>query len=661
MLSPIIRAGYNYETPDILVYFRNYTIMVLQYAGTQGQTPSMMRVAVFALVAVARAATPSCLQAARDACAPWILSAGCLSCMYAHTNDLQLAGCTNNDTDTIQALCVSPSAGTGRQCAQAMYSSCAPYAEGDPCRSCAATDLTSGGCTDELIEDMCMLPSADLLIALSGSTASANFVQCARDLVTACAWGTDTAMCNSCGADMMLLDPSGTTCHHQMVSSVCELPSDDLAEVLNIALPPAPPKSPPASAPPPPPPFCAHINPSQPWESGPAYSICTENDGEDRYKDGELRYASLEYGTDHGSVNSNQLVDLLTTSAALSPNAPPMPLVMFVHGGGWRAGSKCEWEEHLYALRRRGYHFASANYRLSQQATYPSQVEDVENAVRHLKANASTYNIDPDRIVLVGSSAGGNLVTLLATRNGLDSTARVAAVVNFFGPNILYLPESAQDVRISQMLGCTGHTDVTTECYQRAVNASAITHVDAHSPPILTFHGTGEGGFPAAPLFQAVGIAAGADITLVAVPCDTECHNKGTMFAGTTYGRSNVDVMYDWIDYHVGCTESPGISIGTHNGTAPSPPSPTVLTPSALPLKGASDTSGSCSGGCVGGIVGGIFVPVLVLGLWMGGAFAPKCPSPLTRKTPKSVVATTTSVVSAEMGHVSVTAAEDKI
>ena len=95
-----------------------------------------------------------------------------------------------------------------------------------------------------------MLPSPDLLIALYGSTASASLVQCARDLVTACAWGTDSAACNSCGVDTVLPAP-GTTCQSPTVASVCQLPSDDLADVLGITvLSPAPPKSPPASAPP---------------------------------------------------------------------------------------------------------------------------------------------------------------------------------------------------------------------------------------------------------------------------------------------------------------------------------------------------------------------------------------------------------------------------
>ena len=541
-----------------------------------------MWTAVFAFLAVARAASPSCIQAARDACAPWTLSVGCLSCMFAawDSNELQSGGCTANDTDALQTLCVAPSTGAGRQCAQAMYDSCAPYAAGEACQSCAAEYLSSG-CTAELIDDMCVLPSSDLLIALHGSTASASVVKCAKDLVSTCAWGTDSAACVSCGVDMVLPEP-GTTCQSQTVASVCALPSNDLADVLSITLPPAPPKSPSVLAPavppsPPPsstPPFCAHINPSQPWENGPAYSNCNENLGEDRYSATQPRYASLEYGADHSNQNSSQLLDLLTTSATSSPDAPPMPLVMFVHGGGWQAGDKCEWEEHLYAIRKRGYQFASTNYRLSQHATYPAQVEDVERAVRHLKTNAATYNIDPERIVLVGSSAGGNLVTLLATRNGPNSTARVAAVVNLYGPTILYAPESAGDVRIPQMLGCSGHTIVGTECYLRAIEASPITHVDAHNPPIITFHGSSDGGFPAAPLFQAAGMAAGAEFTLVVVPCATECHNKATMFAGTTYGRSNVDVMYEWIDYHVGCTVSPGISVGTHNGTASPPPPP---------------------------------------------------------------------------------------
>jgi len=270
-----------------------------------------------------------------------------------------------------------------------MYDSCAPYDAGAPCQTCAEEYL-GAKCTAELVDDMCELPSPALLVALHGSAANEHVVRCARDLVEACAWGTDRAACTSCGTSTVLPQP-GSSCTAEHLNAVCKLASDDLADILNIALPPSPPLTP---APP-----MLPAQPNQPWGNGPSYSNCTEGDGETRYGS-EPRYSSLEYGTNHSTIGdayyhygSNQRLDVLT-SAALAPNASPMPLILFVHGGGWRAGSKCEWSEHLYAISQRGYHFASANYRLSQQAVYPAQLEDIESAVRYLKANAATYNID---------------------------------------------------------------------------------------------------------------------------------------------------------------------------------------------------------------------------------------------------------------------------
>jgi len=192
--------------------------------------------------------------------------------------------------------------------------------------------------------------------------------------------------------------------------------------------------------------------------------------------------------------------------------------------------------------------------------------------------------------VLIGSSAGGQLVTLLANRNGPNSTARVAAVVNFYGPTILHVGDE-DDERIQEMLGCVNYRINGTACHQRAIDASPQTHVKASNPPILTFFGTSDGGFPAAPLFQAKGEAVGADYTLIAVSCIKHCHDKTTMLASTTYGRSNVDVMYDWIDHHVGRTSSPGISTGTHAS-----PSDGLLSPSSPPIgrRLSEGTSSSC-------------------------------------------------------------------
>ena len=94
----------------------------------------------------------------------------------------------------------------------------------------------------------------------------------------------------------------------------------------------------------------------------------------------------------------------------------PLPVVVWVHGGAWRAGSKdgcrAAW------LTGKGYAVASINYRLSQHAVFPAQIEDCKAAIRWLRANAGKYHFDPDHIGVWGESAGGHLVALLGTTGG---------------------------------------------------------------------------------------------------------------------------------------------------------------------------------------------------------------------------------------------------
>ncbi len=103
----------------------------------------------------------------------------------------------------------------------------------------------------------------------------------------------------------------------------------------------------------------------------------------------------------------------LTLDLYLHEQAPaPQPLIIFVHGGAWRMGSKSDCDEALELLPA-GFAVASVGYRLSQEAIFPAQIRDVKAAVRWLRAHAQEYNLDPDRFGAWGPSAGGHLVALL--------------------------------------------------------------------------------------------------------------------------------------------------------------------------------------------------------------------------------------------------------
>ncbi|MDA7640784.1 alpha/beta hydrolase [Opitutaceae bacterium] len=89
-----------------------------------------------------------------------------------------------------------------------------------------------------------------------------------------------------------------------------------------------------------------------------------------------------------------------------------LPLIIWVHGGGWKCGSK-NGINRCVGMLERGYAIASVEYRLSGEALFPAAVEDCEAAVSFLRLNAKKFGLDPDRFGTWGSSAGGHLVAML--------------------------------------------------------------------------------------------------------------------------------------------------------------------------------------------------------------------------------------------------------
>jgi acetyl esterase/lipase len=176
-----------------------------------------------------------------------------------------------------------------------------------------------------------------------------------------------------------------------------------------------------------------------------------------------------------------------------------LPLIVWVHGGAWLAGSK----ENCPSVRflRQGYAAASINYRLSQHAIFPAQIEDCKAAIRFLRANAEKYNIDPNRIGVWGASAGGHLVAMLGTTGdvkqfdkgpNLHVSSRVQAVCDFFGPTDLTrmsafessMDHDAPDSPESKLVG--GPVQENKVACERA---NPITYDSKDDPPFLICHG----------------------------------------------------------------------------------------------------------------------------------------------------------------------------
>jgi acetyl esterase/lipase len=234
----------------------------------------------------------------------------------------------------------------------------------------------------------------------------------------------------------------------------------------------------------------------------------------------------------------------------------PLPAVVWVHGGGWRQGSRDDGLRRLARLAERGYLGASIEYRLSQEATFPAQIEDCKCAVRFLRAKAKDYHLDPDHIGAWGASAGGHLVALLGTAGDVkelegrggwpDQSSRVQAVCDGFGPtDFLKMDEAGSLLRHntprspeSLLIGglITQHPD-------KVARANPITYVTKDDPPFLILHGDKD---DLVPLDQSQRLQqalkqAGVPATLHVV--------KG---AGHGFGGPEIDKMIDaFFDEHL--------------------------------------------------------------------------------------------------------------
>lgn len=192
----------------------------------------------------------------------------------------------------------------------------------------------------------------------------------------------------------------------------------------------------------------------------------------------DIEYASI----DGQSLN----LDLYLPKA--SKTTPP--LVVWIHGGGWKSGDKAHVNPAILRLAGEGYAIASINYRLKDFSIHPKNIHDCKGAVRWLRANATSYNYDPERIAVAGSSAGGHLALLLGLSSSVnalegvvggntDQSSAVKAIVDFYGPSelIVMAADSERFKRVHEF----------TEAQLK--DASPLTYLSDKAPPVLVFHG----------------------------------------------------------------------------------------------------------------------------------------------------------------------------
>jgi len=217
--------------------------------------------------------------------------------------------------------------------------------------------------------------------------------------------------------------------------------------------------------------------------------------------------------------NVSQEYDLYTPANDTESNAP---LVVQIHGGGWRWGTKIKGIAEHYAqpLTDRNIALASVDYRLADEATYPAQNNDIHCAIEHLVSNASRYGINPNRIIIMGDSAGGHLAALEALN---DTRKNIKGTVLFYGVSDLWK-------QITKYTDDNALHYLGTRDEALAKRASPLYQDLTNAPPFLLIHGTSDTVVPASEskIFADALIKSGNQATYLPI----ESANHG--FADTT-------------------------------------------------------------------------------------------------------------------------------
>jgi pectinesterase len=186
----------------------------------------------------------------------------------------------------------------------------------------------------------------------------------------------------------------------------------------------------------------------------------------------------------------------LRLDACVPDGKGPFPAVILVHGGGWSSGDKTKGVDPLFApFSKAGLGWFSINYRHAPKYRYPASVEDVEAAVRWVKKHAAEFNVDPNRLALLGESAGGHLVALAVMRAKDDTS--VAAAVPFYAPVDLEADTQRRGGLSLSLRDLFGRSyEVDDEVAQLLRGASPINYVHTGLPPFLLVHGTADMSVP---------------------------------------------------------------------------------------------------------------------------------------------------------------------
>lgn len=229
------------------------------------------------------------------------------------------------------------------------------------------------------------------------------------------------------------------------------------------------------------------------------YSVDTSYTVKSTYNKLIKKYPSITIPVVQKSENVDQIKDIvyfnekdrtLHIDAFVNKTKKKNPAVIMIHGGGWRSGNKNQMNLLAEEIASKGYSCFTIEYRLLLEAKYPYGVYDVKNAIKFIKDNAKKFNVDPNKIAILGCSSGGQMAALIGTTNGNQpfddplnkskSSSKVNAIINIDGVLAFRHPESSEGEMASFWLG--GSYEEKTENWK---NASALNNTDKNTPPIL--------------------------------------------------------------------------------------------------------------------------------------------------------------------------------
>jgi acetyl esterase/lipase len=272
----------------------------------------------------------------------------------------------------------------------------------------------------------------------------------------------------------------------------------------------------------------------------------------------QLHPIQVKKGIVYGTADGQKLL----LDMARPKEGGPYPLVVLMHGGAWRYGSRADLSRNgrdvngkslpsiIDTVAAHGYVAVSVGYRLAPKYKFPAQLEDVRTALDFLRDHAKEYDIDPDRIAVGGFSAGAHLALLEGLEdprvkgdNG-DTPPRIKAIISFFGPTDLSLYKASpglEDAYFVPVFGKNGK--IAPVVYKEA---SPITYVSRDDPSVLLVHGTFDFIVPiihSEHLYKKLK-DAGVDVEMITVP------GAGHGWGGATATKTTLDAI-KFLDEHL--------------------------------------------------------------------------------------------------------------